>query len=76
MPEAEPLGVYQDNIGAINFFLRLQTQWLISPMGERIGLNYASVESAARILGIPLTPDLFEQVQTMEDATLKVLRRG
>lgn len=76
MPDRQPLGVYQENLDAIRFFLKLQTQWLVSPMGERVGLNYASVEAVARVLGISLTPSLFEQVQVMEDETLKVLRRG
>lgn len=76
MPSREPLGVYQENIDAIHFFMRLQTQWVISPMGERVGLNYAGIESAARIMGNPLTSELFDKVQIMEAATLKALRRG
>lgn len=76
MPKPEPLPIYQTNLDAIRFFLKLQTQWTISPMGDRVGLNYASVESVARILCITLDEPLFEQVQTMEDELLKVLRRG
>lgn len=76
MPRRERLGVYPENLDAIHFFMRLQTQWTISPMGERIGLHYPSVETAARVLGVSLTPDLFDKVQIMEMTALKVLRRG
>jgi len=76
MPQRDKLGVYRSNMEAIDFFMRLQTQWMISPMGERIGLHYPSVETASRVLGVPLTPDLFDKVQIMEMTALKVLRRG
>jgi len=45
-------------------------------MGDRVGLNYASVESVARIFGIKLDSDLFEQVQIMEEEVLRITRRG
>lgn len=45
-------------------------------MGDRVGLNYASVESVARISGITLDSNLFEQVQVMEEEVLRITRRG
>jgi hypothetical protein len=76
MPKSEPLSVYQSTLDALRFFLKLQTQWTVSPMGDRVGLNYASVESVARISGIKLDSDLFEQVQVMEEEVLRITRRG
>lgn len=69
-------GVYRENLEALEFFMRLQTQWVISPMGERVGLNYAGVEPCARMSDIKMTPDLFEKVQIMELAALKEMQNG
>lgn len=52
-------------------FLRADTQWIYSGLGQRIGLNYLGVESIARILNIELTEDLFGRLQIAERARLR-----
>ena len=44
-------------------------------MGSRTGLNYPGVESAARLSGIEITPDLFGQLQIMEMTALKEMAK-
>lgn len=72
----ECFGVYEENLEALNFFMRLQTQWVVSPMGERVGLNYGSIEPCARMLATEMTPELFEKVQIMEVTALKEMHNG
>ena len=69
----EPLGIYPENWDAVQLFLRVQSQWYFSGLGQRTGLNYSGVETAARLLGYNLTPDLFDQVQNLELAAIKEL---
>jgi len=59
----------------VQFFVRLQTQWLVGGMGSRTGLNYPGVESAARLSGLEITPDLFGQLQIMEMTALKEMAK-
>lgn len=44
-------------------------------MGQRVGLNYPGVETAARLLGYDMTPELFDQLQTMELAALREMTK-
>lgn len=55
---------------ALQFFVRLQTQWRIGPMGHRIGLDYPGVQAAATMAAVELTPALFEDLQLLEMATI------
>lgn len=73
-PELEPFGVYRENWIAVGFFLGLQTQWVVTGFGERTGLNYSGVEVAARLKGVELTSDLFQQIQIMEMSALKEMK--
>lgn len=51
--------------------MRVQTQWNISPMGQRIGLNYPGVRAAAKMAGVKIDPDMFAGLQIMEYQVLK-----
>lgn len=53
---AEALLVYQHS----------QTQWRAGPMGGRLGLDYAGVESVARMLNVPWDRERFLLVQRIE----------
>lgn len=46
--------------------MRLQTQWRISPMGHRIGLEYQSIPLVCEALGVEYTGELFADIQVME----------
>ena len=69
------LALYSKNWDAISFFVRVQTQWTVSGMGQRIGFNYPGLMAAAELLGVDFTPELFDQIQTMELAALKEMSK-
>lgn len=50
---------------AVELFRRCATQWLIGPMGQRTGLNYASVIALASVLGCA-DEDTISGVQSLE----------
>lgn len=68
--------VYEDNWESWLFYLTVQTQWLYAAGGmgpaQRVGLNYAGVESGARMSGQPRAkwPDLLGDLRVMELAVL------
>jgi hypothetical protein len=63
--------VYPENTTAARLFYACGTQWQRNPMtGDLWGLNYAGVESAARLAGIDATPELFGDLQLIEQGAL------
>lgn len=65
--------VYPENTAAARLFYASATQWQRNPMtGELWGLNYAGVEAAARLAGIEATPELFGDLQLIEQGALGV----
>jgi len=50
----------------MQFFLRMQTQWRISPMGQRTGLEYTSLKPVAKFMGLKITSELFSDLQFLE----------
>lgn len=68
--------IYPENWDAVQLFVRLQTQWKISPMGQRVGLEYTSIRIVARFLGIKPTPELFADIQLMEICTINECARN
>lgn len=57
-------------------FFSLETQWRRHPMtGCRLGIDYAAIEPTARMLEIPMTPQLLLDIRTMEGAALEVLAK-
>lgn len=68
--------VHEDCWETCLFFLAVQTQWGYAPGGmaaQRVGLNYAGVESGMRMSGKPRRawPDLLADLQVMELAVLQ-----
>lgn len=49
---------------AFQLFQSCMTQWRISPMGDRIGLDYTAVVSVAQFMGHDR--DVFQQVRYLE----------
>lgn len=63
--------IWPDCIKALQFFLRVQTQWChAGQLGQPTGLDYHGVEIVARCLGQKLHRQLFEDLQVMEAAYL------
>ncbi|MGE0289689.1 MAG: DUF1799 domain-containing protein [Bradyrhizobium sp.] len=63
MPESDP---------AVGLYLRCQTQWQYSGMGQRTGLNYAGVEAVARLTGAPESVEAFAGLQVIEREFMQV----
>ena len=74
MPEKAPdvFLVYPDNLPVIQLFMRVQTQWNISPMGQRMGLNYPGVAAAAAMSCMDINETIFDGLQIMEFHTLRL----
>ncbi len=62
--------VYPENWETVCLFVRLQTQWIISPMGQRTGLIYQAIPVVARLMGVKMTRELFSDLQLMEITTI------
>lgn len=61
-------------------FLAVSTQWRVTTVsslaGGRLvylGLDYPAVEATARMAGIPISPDRFEELREMEAAAARIL---
>lgn len=77
-PPPAHFAVWTENWEAVQLFTRLSTQWRYGGMGGVIGLDYAAVEAAMRMIRIK--PDqrsaLLEDLQVMEGAALGVMNKG
>jgi len=56
------------------FFLKVQTQWIIAPMGGYAGMNYECVKSAMWMSGIKKKDrsQLFDDLRIIEYTVLEV----
>lgn len=70
------LAIDPDCWPTVLLFLRVQTQWRQGGMGGAIGLDYTAVDVVMRRARIE-DPDgeLFEGLQIMETAALKIMSR-
>lgn len=80
LPDREPasadavLELPQDEADAVGLFFALDTQWRRCGLsGSRLGLDYSAIEPTARMLEIPVRPQLLTDLRTMEGAALEVL---
>lgn len=62
-----------DEADVVTLFMALTSQWRFHAMGGRLGLEYAAVRPTAEMLAIPMTSDLFLDLQLMERAALVAL---
>lgn len=67
-------GIWEDNVESMMMFMRLQTQWHVTPHAF-IGLNYQSAEYLIRIHGIADPVSMMDDLQAMELAALQVLNK-
>lgn len=69
--------VLPENQAAVELFVAVQTQWRVAGMGGLpVGLDYAGVEAAGRLLGTAMTPVLFDDLRLMEGAALRAMTEG
>lgn len=71
-----PVGIWPDNIAAVNVFVAMSTQWRTGFNGPT-GLDYNALPVVMRMIGVPQKDraDAFDGVRTMEDAALEVMRK-
>ncbi|MCR9218925.1 MAG: DUF1799 domain-containing protein [Alphaproteobacteria bacterium] len=72
--ETETVEIWPDNLDAARLFFALGSQWRTGGLaGAPLGLDYAAIEPACRLLEIAPTPALFEDLQAMEAAARDVM---
>lgn len=73
--EPQSLGIWPENLHALNVFYRQRTQWNVGMAGV-IGLRNESLEFALRLEGVPAEewPDVVDGVQLMESETMRSWR--
>lgn len=71
MSDQFDIELWPDTFEAFVLFDRVRGQWNLGPAGP-VSLNYQSVESALRMMGIPRRnwPDLFDDLQHIEAGAL------
>lgn len=67
--------VWPENADTVAAFLRLQTQWIVGPMGGLVGMNYQGIAAMFDILQTSNRSEIFEGLQIMEQAVVSVLSK-
>lgn len=67
--------VWPENAAAVECFLRCATQWRVTTAGP-IGLDYSVLFSIFDLYDIKYKRDVFEGVQIMEAAVLRIHLKG
>lgn len=68
-PDTAELG--PDELAPVRLFFTLISHWRVHPAtGVRLGLDYAAVQPTAAMLGLTMSPDLFDDLRVMEGAAL------
>lgn len=69
--QGEAVGVWPDNLLAVNVFIAMGSQWRIGTNGAT-GLDYSALPVVMRMVGISAKDRsaVFEDVRVMEDAAL------
>lgn len=74
MTTAVDLEVWPDNWPTVQAWLRCQTQWRAIP-GGAIGLDYVAVEMVLSRMGLLDDEPVFDGLQVMETAALRVITK-
>lgn len=71
-----PVEIWPDNMAAFEVFSEMGTQWM-SGFSGATGLNYASLESTLRLIGLPRSKwrEVFADVRIMEHTALLYMRQ-
>ena len=70
----EHFEVWEENWPAVEIFLRCQTQWRTTMAGV-CGLDYSAVEWLFRLYEVEDQPAVLENLQVMEAAAVKILKK-
>jgi len=73
--KVEDFEVWPDNWPAVEMFLRCQTQWRTTMSGV-FGFDYSAVEWLFRLYEVKDQAAVFEDLQVMEAAAVKILNKG
>ena len=60
------------NMVAAGLWLQVQGQWRVG-FGGPTGIDWPAVESIARVLRVPVTPRLWQQLHALESTELTLL---
>lgn len=73
--QGEAVGVWPDNLQAVNVFISLSTQWRTG-MNGATGLDYNALPVVMRMTGVMQADRaaVFEDVRTLEDAAMEIMR--
>ena len=61
-----------ENMMAAGLWLQVQGQWRVG-FGGPTGIDWLAVESIARVLRVPVTPRLWQQLHALESTELTLL---
>lgn len=67
--------LWEEHLPVVELFMRCIRQWRV--VGESfLGIDYSTVEIVARLMGIGLTLDLFDDFQIMEARAVERLNKS
>lgn len=71
------VGIWPDNLAAVNVFIALGTQWRVGMAGAT-GLDYGAIDPVMRLVGVPRAErlEVFEDLRVLEDAALETMRKA
>ena len=78
IPELEPeedFLVLEENWAAIDLFLKVQTQWRVSGLGNLFGLCYSDVIETAKLYEVPNLAEVFKDLQVIEITVMSLLNK-
>lgn len=75
-PASSEIEVWEENWPAVDWFLALLTQWQrLAQSGMPTGLDYKAAGDVARMKRIKVTPERFDELQTLELAYVQECAR-
>jgi hypothetical protein len=73
---AQEIEIGPEEYDAVRLFYTLGSQWRTHGMsGARLGLDYAAIDPTAAMMGLVMSPALFDDIGVMERAALAVFNR-
>lgn len=75
-PRDDAIEIAAEDADVVRLFLTLSTQWRHHPMaGMRLGIDYLAIAPTAAMMGIDMTPSLFDDLRLMEGAAMAAMAR-
>lgn len=73
--QGEEVGVWPDNLQAVNVFIAASTQWRTG-MNGATGLDYTALEATMRMMNIKEHGEVLDDVRVLEDTALDTMRKN